>query len=62
MDFAAMAPIRETIQNGATRLVGVFKQKAQYKYQEACLKLETHARVFKVCHFPSLNIHTVSNH
>jgi hypothetical protein len=44
-----MAPFRETIRNTVNHMVNVFKQKAQIHYYEGCLKLETNARVFKVC-------------
>ena len=44
-----MAPIRETMWKGASYMVGVIREKAQIQYEEVYLKLETHARVFKVC-------------
>jgi hypothetical protein len=57
-----MAPVRETIRNTASRLVGVLKEKAQFQYREGHLKFKTYARVFKVCHFPSTTNQTVTNH
>ena len=51
-----MAPIRETLRNTASRVVDVLKQKAYVHYQHGCLKLETNARVLKVCLYLQLSL------
>ncbi|KAH6863626.1 hypothetical protein B0T12DRAFT_339314, partial [Alternaria alternata] len=51
-----MAPICETFRNTSSRVVDVLKQKAYVHYQHGCLKLETNARVLKVCLYLQLSL------